>query len=248
MDPYARTLPRASGIVLYCLLLLMAAAVFWLWPQLDLLVSGYAREFSGGSFQSQDGWWGWLYYGTRPAVLGTALVVLLLGLASWALGRPLLGITPRRALFLLLAFAVVQGLVVDLYLKNVFGRARPRTIEEFGGDLTFTPFYLVTDQCRRNCSFVSGHAAMAFSSFAFVYLVAPRWRWKVFLAALLLGSVTGWMRILQGGHFLSDVVFSGLVVYGMTWLLALLILEWRWPPAWSGRFWSGGFWPRHRGG
>ncbi len=33
------------------------------------------------------------------------------------------------------------------------------------------------------------------------------------------------VRLAQGGHFLSDVVFSGLLVGGLTWLLAWLLLE-----------------------
>jgi lipid A 4'-phosphatase len=35
------------------------------------------------------------------------------------------------------------------------------------------------------------------------------------LLGVLAGSAIGWMRIAQGGHFLSDVVFAGWVI----WLL-----------------------------
>jgi len=223
--------PRASGILCYLVLLLLAAFLFGRWPGVDLAVSSLARDLSGGGFQPSDGWWWWLYAGMRPFFWAFSAAVALIGLAARLLGRPVLGLTLRRAIFLLLCFALIQGLVVDAYLKIAFGRARPRDIVEFGGALTFTPFYIVTDQCLRNCSFVSGHAAMAFATLAFAFVVPPAWRRRVFWAALAFGAATSWMRILQGAHFLSDVVFAGLVVYGCTWLLSLLVLRRAWP-AW----------------
>lgn len=221
---WRRPLPPASGILAFLLLLVAAALLFGLWPELDLIVSRWARDLSGGRFQFGDGWWQWLYRGLRPLFYGISALIGLLGLASLLLRRPVLGVTPRIAIFILLAFGLTQGLIVDLYLKTVFGRARPRELVEFGGESLFTPFYIVAGQCARNCSFVSGHAAMAFATFAFAFVVPVVWRRRVFWAALAFGAVTGWMRIVQGGHFLSDVVFAGLVVYGVTWLLALAIL------------------------
>ncbi|MBC6417101.1 MAG: phosphatase PAP2 family protein, partial [Rhodospirillales bacterium] len=107
-----------------------------------------------------------------------------------------------------------------------FGRARPRELEIFGGSFPFTPFYLVSEACRSNCSFVSGHAGMAFSTFALSFLPRDRsLRLWLFSASLAFGLLTGWMRVIQGGHFLSDVLFSGLVVYGIAWLIALALLR-----------------------
>ncbi len=165
----------------------------------------------------------------KPGFFLLGLAVLLLGLASWVLQRPLLGITPRRAFFVVVSMALIQGLVIDVYLKSGFGRARPREVEAFGGDLLFTPFYLVSDACRSNCSFVSGHAGMAFSVVALSFLPQTRrGRLLVLAGAILFGLVTGWMRVIQGAHFLSDVLFSGMVVFGLTWLMALICLR-PWP-------------------
>ena len=224
-DASPRALPRASGIVVYLVLLIAAVLLFGLWPQLDLLVSGFARDLSGGEFQLKGGDWRWLYRGTRPFFLGLSAVVGLIGLLALLLRRPLAWLTPRKAIFVLLAFGVTQGLVVDLYLKSVFGRARPRALAEFGGDSTFTPFYLVSEQCSSNCSFVSGHAAMVFALFAFAFVAPQRWRRLVFWLVLVAGAVAGWARIVQGAHFASDIVFAGLVTYGATWLIALLLLR-----------------------
>jgi len=227
-------LPRASGILGFILLLVAAALFFGLWPEVDLIVSRWARDISGGRFQFGDGWWQWLYRGLRPLFFVVSGGLALLGLASLLLRRPVLGVTPRVAVFVLVAFALTQGLIVDAYLKTVFGRARPRDLIEFGGVSTFTPFYIVAGQCQSNCSFVSGHAAMAFATFAFAFVAPAGWRRRVFWAAFVFGAVTGYMRIVQGGHFLSDVTFSGLVVYGTTWLLALALLKPAGWPVWLG--------------
>lgn len=229
----ATGLPSASGILVYILVLVMAAVVFGVWPQIDLAVSAWAREFSGGRFQHPDGWWWWLYRGMKPLFFAISGLVALLGVASLVLRCPVLWITPRGALFILLAFIVTQGLIIDLYLKPTFGRARPRELIEFGGQLTFTPFYVVSGQCSRNCSFASGHAGMAFALFALVFVAPTAWKRRFFWGTVVFGLVTGYMRIIQGAHFLSDVLFAGIVVYGVTWLLALAMLRakaWpRWP-------------------
>ncbi len=227
--PPANDPPAASGILLYLLILIGLALVFAVWPALDLAVTRMARSLAGGDFAPTGGSWWLLYAGTKPAFFAFAAAVLLLGLASWILGRPLLGLTPRRALFVVVSLLLIQGLVIDVYLKGAFGRARPREIEAFGGAFLFTPFYLVSDACAKNCSFVSGHAGMAFSAFVFCFLAeSRRWRQGLFWLVLAIGLLTGWMRVIQGGHFLSDVLFSGMVVFGTTWLVALLILR-PWP-------------------
>ncbi len=221
--------PPASGILIYLLLLLALAVVFSAWPGLDLAATRFARGLAGEAFAPNDGTWWPLYAGMKPAYFAFGGAVLLLGLISWGLGRPLLGITPRGALFVVLTLILIQGLVIDIYLKGAFGRARPREIEAFGGAFLFTPYYLVSDACAKNCSFVSGHAGMAFSAFVFYFLAESRtWRRLLFWLVLALGLLTGWMRVIQGGHFLSDVLFSGMVVFGLTWLMALLFLR-PWP-------------------
>jgi lipid A 4'-phosphatase len=76
-----------------------------------------------------------------------------------------------------------------------------------------------------NCGFVSGHAAAGFSLMTWgIWSAWPRRkRWLVIgtAAGLFIGSV----RIMQGGHFLSDVIFSGWAV----WLIYVLMRQtWLW--------------------
>lgn len=216
--------PSATGLLFYSGLLILAGSVFGLWPEIDLWFSRLLWEQNGGAFQKQDGWWAWLYYGTRPAFWIISAVVATFGIIARLRGRAFCGVTLRGAAFVLLAFALTQALIVDLYLKDGWGRARPREVMEFGGQAVFTPFFMVTDQCQKNCSFVSGHAAMVFALLAFSFLTKGPWQRPLFWLALAFGAAASYMRVLQGAHFLSDVVFAGLVVYGVTWLLARILL------------------------
>jgi len=69
-------------------------------------------------------------------------------------------------------------------------------------------YYQFTDQCEKNCSFISGHAAAAFFFIAFGYVMRSR---KIFLAGLSFGVLMSLTRIVQGGHFFSDVTFAFII-------------------------------------
>ena len=98
---------------------------------------------------------------------------------------------------------------INVILKNFWGRARPDDILQLGGDEVFTPWYKISNSCETNCSFVSGDASVGFS-IIILYFITKN---KFFLyTGIVVGFILGFIRILAGGHFLSDVVFSGLIV------------------------------------
>ncbi len=77
------------------------------------------------------------------------------------------------------------------------------------------------------------HSCRPTSAGAVVYWLAAlgfaaasrRRRGQVFVAAAVLGLMAGFGRIVQGGHFLSDVVFSGIVVFAVIWVLAAWVFR-----------------------
>jgi lipid A 4'-phosphatase len=162
---------------------------------------------------------------TLPIILfGLAALTALLGAAAWRLGRPLMGFGPRAAGFVLASLALGPGLVVNVLLKDNWGRPRPSTIAEFGGPNHYVPAFIPSDQCLDNCSFSSGHAALGFWMIAFAMLVSPRWRPLALLAAVGFGAAVGLVRIAQGGHFLSDVIVSGVIIGAITrWLYVRMV-------------------------
>lgn len=158
--------------------------------------------------------------------LVSVLVLLLIGnLVAWWRNRHstagLLSI--RRTFFLLLTLILGPGLLINFIVKDHSGRSRPIRVEAFGGDRQFTPAFVTTGACESNCSFVSGDAAMGFYFLAFLFVARKR-RWAIALAAYTLGTAIGVLRIAQGAHFLSDVIFAGFSTYLVAWILSMVLL------------------------
>ncbi|MCF6187602.1 MAG: phosphatase PAP2 family protein, partial [Desulfobulbaceae bacterium] len=81
----------------------------------------------------------------------------------------------------------------------------------------------------RHASFPSGHASIAFYTLGpwFILREKRRKAAAVFLFfGIGFGAAVGLARMLQGGHFLSDVLWAGGIVYLVGGILALIF-----PPA-----------------
>lgn len=229
--------PLGWGFLLASVLL---AGVFLLAPGLDLMVSGWF--FADGEFVwRRDPLVRFFYrYGELP-VRFVAIAAGVVALALW-LGRRthFLRWSRKAWLYVFLAAVVAPGLVVNGVFKEHFGRARPAQVQEFGGERQFTPAFVITDQCERNCSFVSSHAACGFYFATLGFLFAGRARRAWFAVGVLFGSLNGIGRILQGGHFLSDIVFALIFVLASGALLHYLMFREQYasrreaPPAASG--------------
>jgi lipid A 4'-phosphatase len=141
--------------------------------------------------------------------------------------RAVWGLTPKRFLFVVLSIALGAGLLTNVIFKDSWGRARPSQIVEFGGTKHFSPPFMRSDQCDKNCSFVSGDASLAASFLAFA-VIADRNRRRWWLGIGSFAGLVGLMRMARGSHFLSDVVFAILFTVMIVLVLARLILEDRW--------------------
>lgn len=195
--------------------------VFVAWPRLDLTVAGfYYDPVQGFLYDSQD--WVILVYKVFAHIhLWVVLLLVWLWYASWRWARKGEVRLRRKIAFVLLVLALGPGLLVNGLFKAEWGRARPVTVTELGGDRFYTPPGVISDQCERNCSFVSGHASMGFFPLVLAWVFGMR-RWLVL--GMASGAVVGLGRMLQGAHFLSDVLFAGWVVYGTSLLCAWWLL------------------------
>ncbi len=207
---------------------LALAGLFLAFPGLDLLAAGLfhdpLRGFAGRGVPLLE----WLH--DQVGVLAwSACLALLAGLALASRSARAATWLPRRRVMAYLALVLLlgPGLTVNVLFKDQWGRARPSQVTEFGGDGRFTPAWVVSDQCHHNCSFVCGDASVGFSLLAGAFL-ARRRRW--FVLGLLAGGGLGLMRMAQGGHFLSDVVFSFYAVLAVAWLLHRLLFPARREP------------------
>ena len=115
---------------------------------------------------------------------------------------------PRTKLILigfLVGPVIGCGLIANFYFKDNWGRARPINIQEFGGEKIYTQPFIISDQCERNCSWISGEASAAFSFIAGTIIIKSP---IFFLLNIIFGIIVSFCRIAMGGHFLSDNIFA----------------------------------------
>jgi len=188
---------------------LLATAIFLTFPEIDLSISGAFHDrngtFSGQSLQWVQALRG-SFSGAFYLVIGVALAGLIL---TRKRARRWLNLDDKQWLFLAICLGLGPGILANVVLKDHWGRARPKQVVEFGGAKMFTPPMIPTDQCANNCSFVSGEAAAIFMPFYALGLIVPQWTATLLAAGTVLGIAAGFVRIAQGAHFLSDVIFAG---------------------------------------
>lgn len=214
--------------VIFVAAALATGALFLLVPQVDLAAS---RLFYGPQGGFVLAGWGPVRLVERsvPLISWGIGILVAIGAMSLFWGRQIWRLDARALVFVALATALGPGLLVNTVLKDHWGRARPAQVTRFGGPLKFTPAPLISDQCPKNCAFVSGHAALGFSLVSFAFLLpAGRKRRVAVLAAVGFGALVGLARIAGGRHFLSDVVDAGFLVTGLSWLLYQTIVAHEW--------------------
>jgi lipid A 4'-phosphatase len=198
-------LGRSQIILASFVLFSLAVAAY---PAIDI---GISRLFFHGHFP-RDQWWQSLLHDSLNLFLGVSLggVVALYAFNRFA-KRNICNVDGKRVAYLFLVLAIGAGLIVNVGLKDNFGRARPRDVTEFGGPKQFTPAFVISHECRTNCSFSSGDAAGGFFSLALVFALARRRR-AALIAALAVGGIESLARISSGAHFFSDTGVSFFVM------------------------------------
>ncbi|MEW6166142.1 MAG: phosphatase PAP2 family protein [Pseudomonadota bacterium] len=206
--------PQAVLIILFLLL-------FNLWPELDLAASHALFEPDQGFFLKEH----WLTMTVYRSVnfFSIAYAAVLIGIAACSyVWRESLAHMRPAAWFLLLALAIGPGLATHNLFKNNWGRPRPIQTAQFGGVQDFVAAGRIGEGCRSNCSFVSGHAAMGFYLLAIGYVIRQRKRfWHI--AGIVAGLCIGAVRVAQGKHFVSDVLFTYFVVWACSLALYALM-------------------------
>jgi lipid A 4'-phosphatase len=196
----------------------LCIAIFAAVPTLDIDVANWTWN-SVDQFKYGHVLWVQLSYLLFAKIHFLYLAIILLALIFKLFSPSVKNKITRQAFFILFALLLGPGLVVNQLFKENWGRARPHEVTQFGGSQRYTAPLEISDQCEGNCSFVSGHASGAFFILTLSWIFGYR-RW--FWFGLALGIVVGAGRILQGGHFLSDVVFSFWAIYFSSQLTASL--------------------------
>lgn len=155
-------------------------------------------------------------------LLAPAVFVLLRKLA---LPSSKMLMAPSVVVFLVGSFLLGPGLTSNLLLKENWGRPRPNFVQQFAGSETFQPWWHPSSACKRNCSFVSGEASQAFWTVAPASLAPPQIRPFALGGAVLFGTAVGAMRVVFGRHFVTDIVFAGVITVAIVMALYRLLLD-----------------------
>ncbi len=206
---FSNLIPEKNSEIFYYILILFFSCVFvTAGPSLDLYVSSFFYK-GESQFELQS-------FDLTSILFRDILLPLIL---IYILILPIVGLFLKiNKIFFNYKFSIKEiGLLwitqiisilifVNLILKNFWGRARPNDVVELGGKESFSPWFKITNACETNCSFVSGDASVGFS-IIILYLITKK---TIFLyGSFVVGLVLGLIRIIAGGHFLSDIFFAG---------------------------------------
>lgn len=178
---------------------------------LDLSIS-HLFFMEGWGWHQSDSFVFWTHTATKIITFSVALAMLARLALRWRKNRSLpRDLTTLREIYVLTAMAC--GAVLVWWLKRTTGVACPWDLSEFGGTFPLTnPSFSLFPQIG-NC-WPAGHAGTGFVFFAFYFALRdvsrPLAR-AAFWFALLFGSFCGFTRVMQGAHFVSHVIATGLI-------------------------------------
>lgn len=210
---------ETKGIFLHAAILLAATAPFWIFD-LDIKMQSLLYDFSSKAWKFAGLLPVKLLYdfGVYPAIIMTAVAAVVFGL-----GFAVKNMERHRKITLLIMLALFIGpaVTINVVLKNYSGRPRPRDIKEFNGKMDFKNVFELGTPGRGH-SFPSGHASMGFLFTALYFAFKKKNKPAAYTAlfgGIIYGSALGAVRMAQGGHFMSDVIWA----FGITFISAELI-------------------------
>jgi len=221
---------KRTGLLIALAIAAITGVVFGLYPDLDLRIARFFYSFEDVTHNK-------FAFRIYPPVLWARDIGLWIGtllvtpavvslVIKLVLPRRKLLISGRAIVFLMATMALAPGLLVNVVLKDHWGRSRPIDVTQFGGSERFVAWWDPRGDCPANCAFVSGDVAGAFWTIAPAALAPPQWRAVAYGAALALGTGMAAIRVMAGAHFPSDVIFAGVFTFLIIWLAYALIYRW----------------------
>ena len=207
---------RWQELAILLLLIGLTTPVFWL-SDLDYQAAAlfYQPDNPAQPWPWQQAWlWQNLFRYATKFTLTLVMGALLIILGSYVVSK--WQVLRRPALYVLLVIALGPGLIVNIVFKDHWGRPRPVHISQFGGEMTYIPPLQLGH--TRDKSFPCGHCSVAYLFFSFYFLSRKHKRLYLFLT-LSLALLMALTRMLAGGHFLSDILWSGYLVFFVAWSL-----------------------------
>lgn len=208
---------RAFKDFAFIFLLLGVLTLLFDITNLDIALQRIFYSPEKGWFMRYIPFWDLMYrFGIFPGYLFALAGLVMISVSYW--NEKYAGF--RKAAFMLVYTLMLgPGLIINLGLKDHWGRPRPSEITQFGGKEEYV-CTCVKGHSVNGKSFPCGHCSMGFF-IAVPYLIFRNRRKGVAYAFLATGVVYGLLmgvsRMIAGGHFASDVIWSG----GIVWIVAL---------------------------
>lgn len=225
----ARRIPGSNRFFLLGVPLIAAVALLGLEAtDIDRTVSNWFFDPAAGGFPLRNSFFldVILHHWPKYAVV----LIAVLALAGFVLSYRIPALQPERRvlLFLFLALALAPASVSAL--KSVSGKYCPWDLEQYGG---FAPYSRLLEPAppsfKAGRCFPAGYASTGFALMAFYFVGRARRQPRLARAGLATGlaagAVLGLGRMLQGAHFLSHVLWSGLVCWIVIAALHAVIIE-----------------------
>ena len=206
-------------IVFPFILFIIITIIFWA-TDLDIILEKKFYDKEKGWYLQNKKPWIYLYdYGRYPGA-----IVFILSFIVYILSFFIDELVKFRtaSLFLFLFMFIGAGIFINSILKIYWERPRPKQLKQFGGEHNYVNVWFFGNG-GRNSSFPCGHASIGF------YLIFPYFFLKatnpelafIFLGlGIIFGFIVGLARMVQGGHFASDVIwalgvmyFTGIILY-----------------------------------
>jgi membrane-associated PAP2 superfamily phosphatase len=208
-------------------ILCVVAAVFWAVfgnGQVDLAISRWFFDEARHAFPLSDRWLlkTLLHDFARTASALAALTVLTATATSWLTKWPQRVHAHRHAL-LFASGACFAGAATVGLLKHFSAHACPWDLTIFGGTLLYRPLLgaTVVTQTVQGC-LPAAHPLVGYAWLSVGFALAPVARhlaWRAWAIAFALGSAAGIVQILRGAHFLSHVLWSAWIIWGVNVVL-----------------------------
>ncbi len=213
-------------LVALTMLALIGTLPFW-FSDLDLRAAAlfYHPTADDPWFESREALW-LFFYQAAPLLVGLVTLGSLAVLGASSV-RPRFKRLRIHAIFLLATALLGPGLIVNAILKDHWGRPRPHQTIELGGTQAYLP-PLVMGEPGKGKSFPCGHSSAGFMLAAFfpIWLRRrPRLAYLALAGSILLGTLLGIGRMTAGDHFVSDILWSAVIVYGLAWALYYFVLR-----------------------
>jgi membrane-associated PAP2 superfamily phosphatase len=165
----------------------------------------------------------------RTTSVVMALAVVVLTVTSYATPR-LQAVRAQREALLFVSVAVLTAVVTVGALKHFSSHACPWDLAIFGGSASYHPL-LGARAAAANVAgcFPAAHPVAGYAWLAVgfaLYPTARRRAWQAWAVAFALGTLFGTVQIMRGAHFLSHVLWTAWVVWGVD--VALLYASPHW--------------------